>query len=397
MVMFTCPVVRQLHAIQLTDPGFVKRIRGTAFTTRVSPTTANRVVDAVRGLCNKFIPDVYVYTDHYKGKEAGMYVVSAVLVCLVAIANAMFRGCRSPGWGVSLVASTTTGCLMSAERAAAKGELPEDVGANVAELLLEEVAHGGCVDTSHQVRICLPQPTPPTPATHPIHTRPRIFIFGALGPHVDFHSAGDYDSMSAPQTDYAGFQCCRPRHGRWLFHPSNNPRPLHFPSRCTPSPSVASVGSHWLVCNCHPGDDAAFHGAVPRGCVKDKGREPLQLHVRCGCRRRGWLRIPSQSGEWVTALCSCVTCGTFTESRSRSLRTRQRRPWSLRAWALVSPTCPRKLHREQADGHEKKLNFAEIRTVHPYNCCLRLAMQVSQITFVEPHQRLVANRLNKRV
>ena len=48
MVLFTCPVVRQLHAMQLTDPGFVKRIRGTAYTTRVSPTTANRVVDSVR-------------------------------------------------------------------------------------------------------------------------------------------------------------------------------------------------------------------------------------------------------------------------------------------------------------------------------------------------------------
>ena len=34
--------------MQLTDPGYVKRIRGTAYTARVSPSTANRVVDSVR-------------------------------------------------------------------------------------------------------------------------------------------------------------------------------------------------------------------------------------------------------------------------------------------------------------------------------------------------------------
>ena len=38
---------------------------------RVSPATANRVVDAARGKLNSFIPDVYIYTDHYKGADAG--------------------------------------------------------------------------------------------------------------------------------------------------------------------------------------------------------------------------------------------------------------------------------------------------------------------------------------
>ena len=47
-VIFTCPIVRELRACNLVDEGFVKRIRGTAFTCRVSPQVANRIVDGAR-------------------------------------------------------------------------------------------------------------------------------------------------------------------------------------------------------------------------------------------------------------------------------------------------------------------------------------------------------------
>jgi RNA 3'-terminal phosphate cyclase-like protein len=40
----------------------VKRVRGVAFTLRVSPQTGNRLVDAARGVLNKFLPDVYIFT-----------------------------------------------------------------------------------------------------------------------------------------------------------------------------------------------------------------------------------------------------------------------------------------------------------------------------------------------
>lgn len=41
------------------------------FTVRVAPTLANRIVDAARAVLNKVIPDVYIYTDHFKGTDAG--------------------------------------------------------------------------------------------------------------------------------------------------------------------------------------------------------------------------------------------------------------------------------------------------------------------------------------
>uniref|UniRef100_A0A0E0D965 RNA 3'-terminal phosphate cyclase domain-containing protein n=1 Tax=Oryza meridionalis TaxID=40149 RepID=A0A0E0D965_9ORYZ len=70
----------------------------------------------------------------------------------------------SAGYGVSVVAETTTGCLLSADATVSypnvdemneeseNSELtsPEDLGVQVASMLLEEVAQGGVVDSTHQ-------------------------------------------------------------------------------------------------------------------------------------------------------------------------------------------------------------------------------------------------------
>jgi RNA 3'-terminal phosphate cyclase-like protein len=66
---------------------------------------------------------------------------------------------------VSLVAETTTGCLLSVDATVSypsvdemnedseRPELmsPEDLGVQAASMLLEEVAQGGVVDSTHQV------------------------------------------------------------------------------------------------------------------------------------------------------------------------------------------------------------------------------------------------------
>ena len=65
-VIFTCPVVKELKSVIRTETGMVKRIRGIAYSTRVSPQIANRMVTSARSLLNHFVPDVFVYTDHYK-------------------------------------------------------------------------------------------------------------------------------------------------------------------------------------------------------------------------------------------------------------------------------------------------------------------------------------------
>lgn len=138
-VHFKVPIVHTgLTPVSWIDEGMVKRIRGVAYSTRVSPQMSNRMVDAARGVLNNFLPDVYIFTDHYSGQGSG----------------------NSPGYGISLVAETTTGCLISAEAVSNHGaqdldekrtpSLPEDLGTQASRLLLEEIRRGGVVDSSHQ-------------------------------------------------------------------------------------------------------------------------------------------------------------------------------------------------------------------------------------------------------
>jgi len=132
-VFLRVPVVKSLTPVSLLDPGLVKRVRGIAYTTKVSPQIANRVVDGARGVLNNLLPDVYIYTDHFKGKDSGL----------------------SPGYGLTLVSESTSGCLLSAELMGLEGETPEDIGCKVAQLLLEEVARGGVCDSAHQTLLLL--------------------------------------------------------------------------------------------------------------------------------------------------------------------------------------------------------------------------------------------------
>ncbi|XP_075452959.1 RNA 3'-terminal phosphate cyclase-like protein isoform X1 [Ascaphus truei] len=137
-VVFSCPTRKVLRPVQLTDPGKIKRIRGVAYSVRVSPQISNRIVDSARSVLNRFIPDIYIYTDHLKGANSG----------------------KSPGFGLSLVAETTEGYFLSAELASnppGQGDIvvPEDLGTNCAKLLLEEIYRGGCVDSVNQSLVLL--------------------------------------------------------------------------------------------------------------------------------------------------------------------------------------------------------------------------------------------------
>jgi RNA 3'-terminal phosphate cyclase-like protein len=82
LVEFSCSIVRELQPVNIVDMGLIKRVRGVAYSSRISPTILTRVVDSVRGVLNHLLPDVYVHTDHYKGAEGG----------------------NSPGYSVAIVA-----------------------------------------------------------------------------------------------------------------------------------------------------------------------------------------------------------------------------------------------------------------------------------------------------
>ena len=50
---------------------------------RVAPAMANRIVDSARSVLNKYLPDVYIYTDVVRGREVGKYIYAVDLfVCV---------------------------------------------------------------------------------------------------------------------------------------------------------------------------------------------------------------------------------------------------------------------------------------------------------------------------
>lgn len=54
MVIFSCPVVRELRPIHITMEGYVKRVRGIAFVTKLSPQIGNRAVESARCVPNEW-------------------------------------------------------------------------------------------------------------------------------------------------------------------------------------------------------------------------------------------------------------------------------------------------------------------------------------------------------
>ncbi|KAI1794579.1 18S rRNA biogenesis protein [Ganoderma leucocontextum] len=132
-VQFLCPVVKQLKTLNFVDPGKIKRIRGISHAVRVSPQFSNRMIEASRSVLNRYIPDIYLYSDVYKGEESG----------------------KSPGYALSLLAESTTGAMHCSEAVSKPGVAPEDIALLASRSLLAEIRRGGCVDRQHQVLVLL--------------------------------------------------------------------------------------------------------------------------------------------------------------------------------------------------------------------------------------------------
>ncbi|KAH9601387.1 RNA 3'-terminal phosphate cyclase [Trypanosoma melophagium] len=131
-----CKAVRKLNSADATTRGRVRRIRGISFGCRVSADLSQRAATAAKGVLLNLLPDVYVVTDLDNAKR--------------------HNGEPSSGYGVVLVAETTSKhCVISQETTAMPHEPPEVVGKRAAELLLDQVFEGGCVDAHHQILVLL--------------------------------------------------------------------------------------------------------------------------------------------------------------------------------------------------------------------------------------------------
>ncbi|KAG8733354.1 hypothetical protein FRC10_000291 [Ceratobasidium sp. 414] len=128
-----CPVVKQIKTLNFVDPGKIIRIRGIAHAVRVSSDKCPRMIDASREVLNRYINDIYLVADVYRRDDSG----------------------KSPGFGMSLVATSTTGALHCAEAIGEGGAVPNDIGYAASRALLAEIQRGGCVDRHHQWLVLL--------------------------------------------------------------------------------------------------------------------------------------------------------------------------------------------------------------------------------------------------
>jgi len=131
--------VRLPKTLHLLNAGRVKKIRGVAYCVEVSKSNNERMIHEARGVLNKFVPDTYIFSDAsaapliptHAHKGAGPAKVKGAV-----------------GFGLSLVAESSTGCIYSADVSSPpEGGVPADeIGRQCAYQLLEKISQAGCVE-----------------------------------------------------------------------------------------------------------------------------------------------------------------------------------------------------------------------------------------------------------
>jgi len=132
--------VRLPKTLHLMNKGRVKRIRGVAYAVGVSGGNTARMIETARGVLNKFVPDTYIFSD----------VSKAPFVSAWSKTDPNAKTKAAVGFGLSLVAESSTNCLYSADVASPPqgGVTPEELGKQCAYQLLEKISHGGCVEVT---------------------------------------------------------------------------------------------------------------------------------------------------------------------------------------------------------------------------------------------------------
>jgi RNA 3'-terminal phosphate cyclase-like protein len=128
--------IRLPKTLHFMNGGRVKRIRGVAYSTGVSGSSNARMIEAARAILNPFSADTYIFSD----------ISSAALVPAKGKNNPAAKKKIGLGFGISLVAESSTGALYCADAASppSGGQPPEDIGQQCAYQLLESISRGGC-------------------------------------------------------------------------------------------------------------------------------------------------------------------------------------------------------------------------------------------------------------
>jgi len=129
--------VRLPKTVHIMNPGRVKKIRGVAYCTVVSASNNARMIEEARGILNPMAGDTYIFSD----------VSSAPYLPSTDKSTPSESRKTGIGFGLSLVAESSTGSLYMADYASppSGGVSPEEVGKQCAYQLLETISLGGTV------------------------------------------------------------------------------------------------------------------------------------------------------------------------------------------------------------------------------------------------------------
>jgi len=101
----------------------INAIKGVSYSTRVSPSLVNRMIDGAKNVLKNVGCQVNITADVWRGENSG----------------------KSPGWGITLIGETKKGWCYLAEAIGDSGAIPEEVGEMVAYHLLEEIESSGAI------------------------------------------------------------------------------------------------------------------------------------------------------------------------------------------------------------------------------------------------------------
>ncbi|XP_033636521.1 RNA 3'-terminal phosphate cyclase-like [Asterias rubens] len=116
--------VKQLKAVDMTDRGDLVKIHGRAFVAGVLPIKiAQGMANTATSILKQRYPDIPI---HIKAVQE---------------ASAIGNGC-----GITVVAETSSSCRLAGSALGKRGVPAENVGKEAAQMLLNNLEHGGCVD-----------------------------------------------------------------------------------------------------------------------------------------------------------------------------------------------------------------------------------------------------------
>ncbi|NXC49703.1 RTCA cyclase, partial [Penelope pileata] len=127
--------VKELSPINLTERGTVTKIYGRAFVAGALPITVAKAMATAAVRCiRKEIRDLYIDIETVREPDDQAF---------------------GSGSGIIIVAETSTGCLLAGSALGRRGKKSDKVGTEAAEMLLENLQHGGAVDESLQDQLII--------------------------------------------------------------------------------------------------------------------------------------------------------------------------------------------------------------------------------------------------